>query len=161
MPERPVCRGSGVEGVRAARRRPAPGQAIPCPFCGRVFEVQRFGGRTPGLPVPRVTGAWETDPSDPTVLSAPRTLKNRGEVVLVRGGDKGQPCPRCGTRLITEVHPSRSWSRWREQIVQELRQQDSVMAVLADSLASARVQLALARADGLACTARQRQGRAR
>jgi len=47
-----------------------------------------------------------------TVLGAPRTLKNRGEVVLVRGGDKGQPCPRCGTRLITEVHPSRAWRRW-------------------------------------------------
>jgi len=55
----------------------------------------------------------------------------------------------------------RSWGRWREQVVHELRQQDSLIAVLTDSLASARVQLALARADGLACTARQRGGRAR
>ena len=50
-----------------------------------------------------------------TILGAPRTLKNSGQVVLLPGGEKGQPCPYCKKRLMTPIHPSPAWRSWERQ----------------------------------------------
>lgn len=47
-----------------------------------------------------------------TIHGAPRTLKNRPEIVLLKSHGKGQPCPHCKRPILPQPHPSPAWRSW-------------------------------------------------
>ena len=56
-----------------------------------------------------------TEPTRLTILGAPRTLKNSGQVVFLPSHGKGQPCPHCKKPVLAKVFPSPAWRAWERK----------------------------------------------